>query len=766
MRRVCRVTLSELEVAYLDIVKNPRIYEDNLFQSASVILRHCAHTLGVTRSSMWLLSEDQSGMDCLALYDVATDEFEEGAALSQALFPRYFEALFNGRVIDAVDTFTDPRTSELTESYLEVLDVRSLLDATIRNANDGQLQGVVCVEMVGAQRDWTADEKMFVASIADLLSQRLVTTELARSAKAYQALFEHTSDGILIYAKDKYVDCNPAAERLFGVPENGMRGLQSTVDLSPEYQPDGQLSATKGEAYIQACFDGTPQLFEWRHRRPDGSEFDAEVTLSHQLVAGESIRFALVRDITFRKEAERQAKIAQSKLEYRAAHDSLTGLLNREQLHLHIEKLIGEVQSPSHQIALLLFDLNRFKEINDTLGHATGDKVLIGLAELLNDQTVALDGSLFRLGGDEFVAAFQADSDRELADLIVFLEQCLKSPVEVEGVSFEMSASIGAAVFPDDGQDSHELLRCADVAMYHCKSSEGASPWYSVENDVYDRRRLAMVTELRQAIRDDELVLHFQPRIHIKSGDITGCEALVRWQHPLHGLLPPIEFLPLAEMTELIHPLSAWVVDSAFDQIKRLQALGHQVPVAINLSARNLPDSQLFDQIEARLNEEGLYPRLLEVEITESALMNDPKRSLQNLQRLEALGVSIAIDDFGTGYSSMGLLKQLPLDTIKIDRSFVDEMLSSGPDNVIVQSTVSLAHNFSCKAVAEGVENQETLDALAAQNCDEAQGYFIARPMSVEAFESWLSERPLPLRDPRMAQAPDNPAEIPAQSAD
>ena len=309
-----------------------------------------------------------------------------------------------------------------------------------------------------------------------------------------------------------------------------------------------------------------------------------------------------------------------------------------------------------------------------------------------------------------------------------------------DSISIEMSASIGIAVYPENGNSSQELLRCADVAMYHAKTNDGVSSWYDTKNDLNNKRRLAMMVELGSAIRDNKLVLHFQPRINIATGEITGCEALTRWNHESLGMIPPGDFLPLAEMSELIHPLSAWVLRESIQQIKRLLANGHNVPVAMNVSARNLTDSLLIDTLEEAIRVEKIDPIYLEIEITESALINHPVRALQNLERLDKLGVSIAIDDFGTGYSSLTYLKKMPLDTLKIDRSFVSEMLTSESDSVIVDSTIDLAHNFSFTVVAEGVEDQETLDALAAKNCDQAQGFFIAKPMPADEFEQWLAE--------------------------
>ncbi len=731
----------DYEDAYLSVVTNQDVYQESLIDSASALLKAGADQLGVTRLSMWVMSDDGRGVDCLLLYDARTGEFESGAVLSEDLFPRYFEALHSGRVIDAVDTFTDPRTNELSETYLEVLDVRSLLDATIRSVHDGTLLGVICAEMVGEQRNWTKDEKLFVASISDLASQRMVTSELVASEKTYSALYEATNHGIIVFKDGQFHNLNPAACEMFGGTIEDFIGT-NPHEFSPEFQLDGQRSAVVALARVMGCLRGEPQNFEWVCRRLDGTEFYAEITLNSVQIGGEDTLFSSIRDITAKKEAERSAHLAQLELERRAAYDSLTGLRNRDQLLSHVNDLIAMFEGTPGHVALLLLDLNRFKEINDTLGHATGDKVLVAVAKLLSPQIVELGGQLFRLGGDEFVAVFDSETATKPFDQLVdVLKLLLSEPVEVDGASFVMTSSIGAASFPANGSDSLELLRCADVAMYHTKADDTVSSWYVEENDVHSRRRLAMVDDLRTAISEDQLVLHYQPRIDIHTGGVTGCEALVRWQHPELGLLAPNEFLPIAEMSDLIHPLTDWVVGAAFDQIERLRSLGISVPVAVNLSARNLPDKQLFDAIEARLQEPGMCAQCLEIEITESALICNPQRSTENLLRLEAHGVSIAIDDFGTGYSSLSMLKELPLDTLKIDRSFVDGLLAGGADRVIVDSTITLAHNFSATVVAEGVENQETLDALKDLNCDQAQGYFIARPMPSADLEQWLTVR-------------------------
>lgn len=735
-----------LDEAYLALTKDNRLYDSALAESASFIAEQCAKALSVSRASIWVANEDQSAMECMSLYRLDTSRSESGAVLEESVFPAYFQALTDERVIDAGDAFTDPRTAELAQSYLIPLDVHSLLDATIRH--QGKVQGVVCLEMQGSARKWTEEEQMFVASVADLVSQQLIVEELKISEIKYQGLFESTTDGIAIFNGSKFMDVNPAMCRIFQCMPEDLIG-KSPFDFSPEFQPDGRYSEQTAMGFIMACLQGEPQKFEWTHLRLDGTPFPCEITLHQVRVSGEDTLFANLRDITEKKDAESLAKIAQQELEFRAGHDSLTGLLNRDKLHAHVSEIIQTASNnidsktcEQSNLALLLLDLNRFKEINDTLGHETGDKVLVKIAEILKLQITTLGGHLFRLGGDEFVAVFDAKTcTLPFEQLANSLHNCLKTSIYVDDITMEMSASIGIALSPENGLNSNELLRCADVAMYHAKNTDGLSSVYDAQNDMNNKRRLAMMVELGSAIRDNELTLHYQPRIQVSTGELTGCEALVRWNHKNLGMVPPGEFLPLAEMSELIHPLTDWVLVAVINEIKQHQANQRNFPIAMNISARNLTDSLLVDRIEYLLNSENIAAELLEIEITESALINHPQRALINLNRLHKLGVRIAIDDFGTGYSSLSYLKKLPVNTLKIDRSFVTDMLHDESDSVIVDSTITLAHNFSLTVVAEGVEDLSTLEALGLKDCDQAQGFYIAKPMSSETFDEWLAER-------------------------
>ena len=727
-----------LEDSYLALVKDNRVVDSSLHESASIIARHCALAISASRASVWMSHGDNNVFHCLSLYSADKDTNESGAVLEEKYFPRYFKALAMERVIDAHRAMYDARTSELTESYLKPLDVHSLLDSTIRHR--GNVVGVLCIEMVSEERYWTKEEQAFVTSVADFISQRIIADELMRSEETYKALFDHTSEGIVVLSDGKCADINPVFCSMFRGTRDNLIG-KSPVELSPLYQPDGQLSMDVAMGHISKCLQGEPQNFEWVHQRLDGTQFHADIALNAVQLAGEDTVFALIRDITERKDAEEKAFIAQEKLAWRATHDPLTSLLVRDQLHVYFDEMIkNKTANPCHEsIALMLLDLNRFKEINDTLGHATGDGVLIKLSSILIQQIDELGGYLFRLGGDEFVALFDcARCGEPVCDIAVRLHQCLKTSIDLDDIKIEMSASIGIAVYPENGKDSHELLRCADVAMYNAKNNDGVTSRYDLQNDMNNKRRLSLMVELGAGISENQLILHFQPRIHLKTGQVTGCEALVRWRHPKLGLVPPNEFLPLAEMTELIHPLSEWVLINSVSQIKRSLANGCPVPVAMNISARNLTDSQLVDKLEVLMAKENIDPQLLEIELTESALINHPQRAVENLKKLDELGVHIAIDDFGTGYSSLSYLKKLPLNTLKIDRSFVKDMLTDASDSVIVDSTIALAHNFSLTVVAEGVEDQATLDELAARGCDQAQGFFIGKPMPIDEFETWL----------------------------
>ena len=435
-------------------------------------------------------------------------------------------------------------------------------------------------------------------------------------------------------------------------------------------------------------------------------------------------------------------------LEYLAHHDSLTGLPNRMFLH---REFAAQLSNPTEttRAVLMLMDLDRFKEINDTLGHHVGDLLLQQIGPRLKSAFSNQEGVLCRLGGDEFAllllhgiggADSSVESARQFAQQLL---TALRTPYVVSGMQLMVDASIGIAFFPSDGTDSHALLRSADVAMYDAKRRGGGIAVYDRSQDQNSPERLSMAADLDLAIREQQLLLHFQPKLELKSGRISGFEALVRWQHPRLGLLYPDSFLPLAEMSEAIHPLTERVLDLALEQLQRWQAQGLQLTLAVNLSARNLRDDRILSIVQQGLRRYQIAPAQLELEITETALMDDPELAAERLDRLAALGVRLAIDDYGTGYSSLGYLHRLPIHALKIDRLFVRDMFSNEHDTIIVRSTIALAHNLGLQVVAEGVEDGQTQMLLLGMGCDHIQGYHLARPLPAGELGRFLTGRPL-----------------------
>jgi diguanylate cyclase (GGDEF)-like protein len=422
-------------------------------------------------------------------------------------------------------------------------------------------------------------------------------------------------------------------------------------------------------------------------------------------------------------------------LEHQALHDALTGLPNRRLLRLRLAEVIAHASQNNGSLVLFVMDLDRFKEVNDTFGHHHGDLLLQETAQRLVN-ALSPEDVVARLGGDEF-AVLLRDGTRESAYRAAqHLIEALRDPIQLEGYSVEIGASIGIAIYPEHGTDPETLLRRADVAMYLAKRADQDYALYSAEQDQHSPGRLALVAELRKAIEDDELVLYYQPKVDVALGQVVGLEALLRWPHPRLGLVPPDQFIPLAEQTGLIRPLSLWVLNAAIKQRRQWEGTALAVPVAVNLSMRNLLDPHLPEVVGTLLDTWAGRPHWLVVEITESSLMADPGRALQVLDRLCAMGLRISIDDFGTGYSSLAYLRQLPVHELKIDRSFVRQM--SEGDAVIVRSTISLAHDLGLTVVAEGVEDMATWARLGEFECDLIQGYLVSRPLPAAVLGKWM----------------------------
>jgi diguanylate cyclase (GGDEF)-like protein len=427
--------------------------------------------------------------------------------------------------------------------------------------------------------------------------------------------------------------------------------------------------------------------------------------------------------------------------EHQALHDALTALPNRRLFGRCVDEALTRSWSTDHSVAVLLMDLDHFKEINDTLGHHTGDQLLCEVGSRLKE-VVGERGTIARLGGDEFAVLLgEVPDDANARAVAGEVLHGLEQPFTVGDLSLVVGASIGIAVAPAHGRDTATLLQRADVAMYSAKAAHVGIDAYAPERDQYSPRRLRLATDLRSALEEGGLDVHYQPQAELATGRVTGVECLLRWAHPELGAIGPDEFVPVAEHTGLIRPLTHYVLDVALEHCAAWRRSGLDVPVAVNLSVRSLLDPELAEDVARLLRAAEVPARALTLEITETSIMGDPGRTLSVLDRLAGLGLTLAIDDFGTGYSSLAYLKRLPVDEVKIDKSFVLDMKGDPDDEAIVRSTVDLGHNLGLRVVAEGVEDGGTWRRLAELGCDRAQGFHLARPMPAEALERWLAER-------------------------
>ncbi len=426
-------------------------------------------------------------------------------------------------------------------------------------------------------------------------------------------------------------------------------------------------------------------------------------------------------------------------MERMATTDELTGLPNRESFRNRVQAEIEAIDHEDQTFAVMLMDLDRFKEVNDTLGHHYGDELLRQLGPRLA-ACVGPEGVVARLGGDEFavLSGRTTDPDR-YAKLVSRLLRSSEQPLVVDALPLEVNASIGVARFPDDGRDATELLRCADIAMYAAKESQTGSLLYTPELDRHSLRRLNLLSDVRRAIESTEVIVHYQPMVRLDDMSVHGAEALVRWQHPTFGLLPPSSFIRDIEQTGLIRPLTRHVLDRAIEQCAAWWHAGRHLTMAVNLSVGNLMDRDLPNEIERMLAAYDLPPQALQLELTESMIMLDPDGARSTLMRLSRLGVRISVDDFGTGFSSLEKLQRLPIDELKIDQTFVTQMLHDESNLIIVRSVVNLGHDLGLKVIAEGVEDDATLRQLTQMECDLAQGFVLSRPLAPQAFDEWLT---------------------------
>lgn len=587
-----------------------------------------------------------------------------------------------------------------------------------------------------------------VFTLDDITSLKQNQLSLVKSEASYRAFVENSKDAIwrldlspsvaidatininLIVKDIRHNaiigDCNSIFNGLYGA-DNSVRfnGLAVESLLFKQKLMDV-------DAFVSNYFHlhDEPMLYE----AGDGDFRSLRVSAEGIIEDGRLISiWGVTRDIT-----ERKRYI--ERLEYQNTHDILTGLPNRTLLQSSVEEAMKNL-SDDKKLVFMIIDLDSFKDVNDTLGHDVGDQIIKEIGPRIADVLQHTSSFVARLGGDEFAILLDNVDDMDVVDNISkALLLCIRQYFYIEGIEVEIRASIGVVVYPDQANDFSTLLRYADVAMYCAKNDMSGVAYYNPETDAHSPKRLSLMSELGKAIRGNDLKLYFQPKISLDDNRMVGVEALARWIHPTMGFISPAEFVPLAEMTDLINDMTRWVLNESLRQISEWRGQSLEFSVAVNISARNLLQGDFCDMVRELLAYHSVPPSCLELEITESTIMKNMEKTLLVLKELNDMGIELSIDDFGTGYSSLAYLKRLPVKRLKIDYSFIINMLENEQDQIIVNSTINMAHSLGLLVVAEGVENQAVMQRLGDMQCEQAQGFHIARPMPAEELPKWCEQ--------------------------
>ena len=573
--------------------------------------------------------------------------------------------------------------------------------------------------------------------IHDITRRHKQEEELVEAEQRYRNIFEYATEGIFQTSKEGYyLEVNPALARIYGYDNsseliNDLRNIRQQLYVEPKRRDD----------FVQMMLErGSVTNFESQVYKRDGSII--WISENARTVYGPDGRLmyyeGTVEDITERKSYENQ-------ISHQATHDSLTDLPNRLLMVDRLQQVIQNANRENVQIAVLFLDLDHFKNINDTLGHAAGDKLIKIIAERLRN--CMRDGdTVARIGGDEFVIILPNihTSSDHISYAVHRILDSIRKPCMINDREFQISCSIGVSIYPDDGKDVENLLKNADMAMYKSKQAgRNNFKFYTQELNRVVTESMELEQQLRMALVNEQFELHYQPKISMESGFVNGAEALIRWRAPHRGLVSPARFIPLAEETGLIEPLGNWVLDAACQQNKLWVELGMSiVPISINLSPRQCRQSRLADHIQATLEKYQLPPEMLIVEVTETSMAEDQHKFLRILDDIKSLGVMIAIDDFGSGYSNLSYLKNLPVDYLKADRSLINGIEVEEKDRSIYRALVSMAHNLGMKLIAEGVETQAQYEFLRSIGVDDIQGFYFSMPVPAVNFIHMLAYEP------------------------
>ncbi|MBA1335084.1 MAG: diguanylate cyclase/phosphodiesterase (GGDEF & EAL domains) with PAS/PAC sensor(s) [Firmicutes bacterium] len=565
----------------------------------------------------------------------------------------------------------------------------------------------------------------------DITARKQAERALAESEERYRKLVEFLPDAIIVHRESKIEYSNMAALQLLGgKTQQEIQGLHITRLIHPDYAETARVRLTavlRDKAYMP--------MTEYKIVRLDGTVVDVEISATWLSYRGEDAVLSVIRDITERKKA-------QETINNLAYYDTLTGLPNRTLFQECFAIELAHAKRNNAPLAVMFLDLDKFKNVNDTLGHGAGDKLLKAIAERLQ-KTVRVTDTVSRMSGDEFILVL---SELNMVEDVVNVAQkvldAFQQPFIVDNNEFYTTISIGISLFPQDGTEVEALVKNADAAMYKAKEIGGNNYQFftpNINETIIERQNL--FNRLRKALNNKEFEVHYQPRVNLKTGNITGTEALLRWRRPDRGIILPAEFIPIAEETGLIVPIGEWVLRTACAKNKSWQEQG-LVPlrVSVNLSAKQVQMQSFVMTVDRILKETGLDPMYLELEITESAVIQNMDLTLKVLSQLKDMGVYISIDDFGTGYSCLSRLKRMNVDMLKVDQTFIREVMNDKNDYAIVSSIITMAHNMDMVVTAEGVDKEEQLNILNSLNCDDMQGYLYSKPLTEEEFLRFMVE--------------------------
>ena len=631
--------------------------------------------------------------------------------------------------IPVIERMIHPEDQDrVQEAFRQIIETGS---GGVQYRHRNKAGGWVDLEARGTNQLSNPDIRGVVVNVRDVTEHNLAEGRLRQVA----SVFEHANEGIVITdARGSILDINTAFTRITGYARDEVLGQNPRL-LS---------SGRQGPEFYAAMWQALKESGRWTgeiwNRRKGGEVFTELLTISAVKDENGVVQryVALFSDITNIKDYQQQ-------LEHIAHYDALTNLPNRMLLADRMRQAMVWVRRSGHRMGVILLDLDGFKWINDSIGHETGDAVLITVARRLEGALRAQD-TVARLGGDEFVLVVQDVTHGD--EVLLIAEKALDSlraPIDVDGRHYHVSGSAGIALYPDDGDDDQTLIRNADVAMYQAKAAgKNRCQYFDADMRTLALRRMETVSGLRQALLDNEFTLHYQPLVEAVTGRIEGAEALIRWQHPQFGMVPPAEFIPIAEESGLISAIGAWALREALRQMRAWEDAGTPLSrVAVNVSGVQFREAGLCDMVSNALREHGLAPDRLTVEITESVLMDESLLTTASINGLKMLGAQLALDDFGTGYSSLSALKSFPVDYVKIDRSFVRDCIEDAVDANLITAIIQMAHVLNLKVVAEGVETPEQADLLRAHGCNQLQGYLFSKPLPADAFAALLAKAPV-----------------------